>query len=216
MNLILFGPPGAGKGTQGALLAAKYGLVRLSTGDLLREALHAGTPLGLEAKRFMDAGVLVSDDVILGLVREVLENGDARGGVLFDGFPRTMPQAVGLDELTAELKQPLDAVIVLEVDDDILIKRLTGRLACPKCGAVYNRYNSPPPQEGVCGECGTALIQRADDAPDTVRRRLQVYRAQTEPLIEHYETAGVPLYHVNGDRTVDAVQQELRELLGTG
>jgi adenylate kinase len=216
MNLIIFGPPGAGKGTQGELLAQRHGLVRLATGDLLREALKAGTPLGLEARKFMDAGELVPDDVILGLVREVMEGKAAGRGVLFDGFPRTLEQAQGLEKVLREINRPLEAVIVLDVSDETLVKRLSGRLYCPNCGAVYNRYFNPPPVEGVCGVCSGALVQRADDAPDTVRRRLEVYRSQTQPLIAYFERSGVAVHYVNGDRKVDDVQTDLLRLVGGG
>ena len=214
MELIIFGPPGAGKGTQGELLARHFGLKRLSTGDMLRESLQAGTPLGLEAKRFMNAGELVPDAVILGMVEQAMQRDGARSGVLFDGFPRTIAQAEGLNELLAGLGRPLDAVIVLDVEDETLVKRLSGRLYCPDCGTVYNRYFDPPPREGVCGNCGGALVQRPDDAPDTVRKRLEVYRAQTEPLIAHYTASATPVYHVDGDRDVPAVQADVRKRIG--
>jgi adenylate kinase len=213
MDLILFGPPGAGKGTQGELLARRFGLKRLSTGDMLREAEHAGTPLGLEAKKFMNAGELVPDDVILGMVGEVMRQDGARAGVLFDGFPRTIPQAERLDALLRDLGRPLGAVLVLDVDDDTLVKRLSGRYSCPRCGAVYNQYFNPPPADGMCGECGAQLVQRADDAPETVRKRLEVYRAQTEPLIDFYKASPTPVQFVNGDREVGDVQGDLVKIL---
>jgi adenylate kinase len=213
MDLILFGPPGAGKGTQGELLARRFRLKRLSTGDMLRDALHAGTPLGLEAKKFMNAGELVPDDVILGMVGEALQQDGARSGVLFDGFPRTIAQAVRLDALLRDLGRPLGTVLVLDVDDETLVKRLSGRYSCPRCGAVYNQYFNPPSAAGVCGECGGALIQRADDAPETVRRRLEVYRAQTKPLIAFYEASPTPVQFVDGDREVGDVQEDLVKIL---
>ena len=213
MELIIFGPPGAGKGTQGELLARRHGLHRLSTGDMLREEVQAGSPLGQEAKRYMNAGELVPDAVILGMVRDVMGREVARDGVLFDGFPRTIRQAEGLDRLLDELGRPLEAVIVLEVDDDTLMKRLSGRLYCTRCGKGYNRYYSPPPREGACGVCGGELTQRPDDAPETVRRRLEVYRAETEPLIAHYAASPAPVYRVDGDRAVAEVQEDLRELV---
>jgi len=213
MNLILFGPPGAGKGTQGQLLAEKHGLKKISTGDLLREAVREGTPLGLEAKRFMDAGELVPDSVILGLVREYLGQDDG-AGFLLDGFPRTIPQAEGLDRMLTELRQPINAVLVLDVDDESLVKRLSGRRSCPNCGAVYNVYFDPPKQEGVCDRCGGRLVQRVDDDPATVRRRLQVYRDQTAPLIEYYQRgAATPVYTLDGDRPIDQVQAEIEGVL---
>jgi adenylate kinase len=209
MNIILFGAPGAGKGTQGELLAKRFDLVRLSTGDLLRDALRRGTPLGLEAKRFMDAGELVPDAVILGLVREVMTAESARGGFIFDGFPRTQAQAESLDATLEEMGTPLAMVIVLDVDDGTIVARLSRRLACPKCGAVYNLDTDKPKKSGVCDVCGTGLVQRSDDEESTVRRRLEVYRAQTAPLLAYYESAGVPMHIVDGDRPVDEVHADL-------
>lgn len=213
MNLIFLGAPGAGKGTQGALLAERKHLRRISTGDLLRDAVRKGTPLGQQAKAYMDAGELVPDEVILGLVREVVAGGTSGAGVIFDGFPRTIPQAEGLDRLLEELDQPLDAVIVIDVPDDQLVKRLSGRRSCPNCGAVYNIYFEPPKTPGVCDVCGDALAERADDAADTVRRRLEVYREQTEPLIAYYERGATPVHFVDGDRPVDDVQREIVRVL---
>jgi adenylate kinase len=209
MNLILFGPPGAGKGTQGALLAERFGVRRISTGDLLRDAARLGTPLGREAKRFMDAGELVPDDVILGLIREQLEAGGA--GVLFDGFPRTLPQAEELARLLAELGAPLRAVLVLSVPDDTIIRRLAGRRSCPRCGRVYNVHFDPPEVNGRCDACGAELVQREDDREATVQNRLDVYRAQTEPVLEYYRDTGTPIHTVDGDRPVEAVQDALVE-----
>lgn len=213
MELIIFGPPGAGKGTQGELLARHFGLKRLSTGDMLRESVQAGTRLGMEAKRFMNAGELVPDAVILGMVEEAMQQDGARDGVLFDGFPRTIPQADGLNDLLEGLGRPLDAVIVLDVDDESLLKRLSGRLYCPSCGTIYNRYFDPPPTDGKCGKCGGALVQRPDDAAETVRKRLDVYRAQTEPLIAHYAASSTPVHRVDGDRDVAAIQADLRTFI---
>ncbi len=208
MELILLGAPGAGKGTQGALLAQELGLLRLSTGDLLREAVRQGTSLGVEARRYMDAGELVPDAVILGLVRQVLEEGGE--GHIFDGFPRTLPQAEALDRLLGEMGSRLDAVLLIEVDDETLVKRLSGRRTCSDCGSVYNIYFEPPAREGVCDRCSGALQERADDAPDTVRRRLVVYREQTRPLIEYYDRSETPLKVIDGDRPVGEVYADLR------
>lgn len=215
MNLILLGAPGAGKGTQGALISERCGVVRISTGDLLRDAVRKGTPLGQKAKGYMDAGELVPDDVILGLVREVLssEAGDT-AGYLLDGFPRTLPQAEALDVLLGELGRPLDAVIVIDVPDDVLVKRLSGRRTCPNCGAVYNVYFEPPTTPGVCDVCGGALVERADDGAETVRRRLEVYRSQTAPLIAYYEKSTTPVHIVDGDRPVDEVYASVMQVLG--
>jgi len=214
MNFILFGPPGAGKGTQGALLAERFDFLRLSTGDMLREALAAGTQLGLEARKFMAAGELVPDTVILGMVRDVMASPAARAGVVFDGFPRTTAQAEGLGDLLRDLGTKLDAVLVLDVEDEELVRRLAGRVACPNCGAVYNRFTDPPRSEDTCDRCGGTLVQREDDREDTVRRRLHVYREQTAPVLAFYEAAGVPVHHIAGDRPVEEVQRELARHIG--
>lgn len=212
-DVILFGPPGAGKGTQGALLAERLGLLRLSTGDVLRDAVRRGTAMGQEAQRYMNAGELVPDEVILGIVRDYLAGEAAGTGVIFDGFPRTLPQAERLDALLADLDRPLKAVLVLDVDSDTLIKRLSGRRSCSSCDATYNVYFEPPREEGRCDQCGSPLTQRRDDEPATVERRLQVYAEQTEPLIAYYGRSATPVEHVDGDREIDAVQNDLVRLL---
>lgn len=214
MNLILLGAPGAGKGTQGALLTERHGLKRISTGDLLRDAVRRGTPLGQRAKGYMDAGELVPDAVILDLVREVLVS-EPRGsaGFLLDGFPRTLPQAEALDRLLKDLGRPLDAVIVIDVPDEKLVQRLSGRRSCPACGAVYNIYFEPPQVAGVCDRCGGALVERADDTAETVRHRLEVYKRQTEPLIAYYEASDTPVHHVDGDRPAAEVEREIGRVL---
>jgi adenylate kinase len=211
MNLVLFGPPGAGKGTQGTLLAEKRGMRRLSTGDLLRDAVREGTSLGLEAKAYMDAGELVPDGVILGLIRDMLQS-SSEASAIFDGFPRTLPQAQALDGLLADIGQPLGAVVALNVDDEALVQRLSGRRSCPKCGAVYNVYSDRPKTENVCDRCGSALVHRTDDEESTVRRRLQVYADQTAPLLEYYEKSPTPVYHIAGDRAIDEVQDDLMKV----
>lgn len=213
MDLILFGPPGAGKGTQGALLAQRFGLHRLSTGDLLREAVREGSELGRRAQGIMAAGELVPDDLILAMVREVMVSDTAAQGVIFDGFPRTDAQASGLDTLLQDLERPLTAVIVLRVEDDVIVDRLSGRRACTNCGAVYHVDTDPPKKDGTCDRCGAALVQRPDDAPDTIRRRLAVYREQTEPVLAHYRATGTQVHEVDGDRQIDDVQADLVELL---
>ena len=214
MNIILFGPPGAGKGTQGTLLEQRYDLVRLSTGDLLREAVRKGTALGLQAKGFMDAGELVPDAVILGMVGEVMHAGRDRGGFIFDGFPRTSAQALALDAVAKEMGAPIEAVLVLKVDDEELVRRLTGRLSCPNCGRIFQRYSDPPAKDGVCDTCESDLVQREDDREETVRRRLDVYREQTAPVLETFEKLGVPIHRVDGDRSVDDVNASLTAILG--
>ncbi len=208
MNLVLFGPPGAGKGTQGTLLAELRGMRRLSTGDLLRDAVREGTPLGVKAREYMDAGELVPDDVILGLIRDMLQ-GSTEAGAIFDGFPRTLPQAEALDGLLSDLGQPLSAVMVLNVDDEALVRRLSGRRSCPRDGSVYNVYTDRPKAENICDRCGEPLVHRADDEESTVRRRLQVYQDQTSPLVAYYEASATPVHHIDGDRDIADVQTDL-------
>jgi adenylate kinase len=208
-DLVLFGPPGAGKGTQGALLADRLGMLRLSTGDVLRDAVRRGTAMGTRARGYMNAGELVPDEVILGIVRDYLQGEAADRGVIFDGFPRTIPQAQGLDELLADLGRPLEAVLVLEVADDTLVKRLSGRRTCAACGAGYNIYFEPPRADGRCSACGGELAGRPDDDPQTVQRRLEVYQEQTAPLLDYYDRAPVAVRRVDGDRPVAVVQQDL-------
>jgi adenylate kinase len=213
MNVILFGPPGAGKGTQGDLLAESTGLRKLSTGDLLREAVRAGTPLGQAARKFMDAGELVPDQVMLGLVKETMLSGNGVRGFILDGFPRTLPQAEALDAMLREIGKPISGVAVLSVPDDAIVKRLSGRRSCPQCGAVYNLYSDPPRQNDICDKCGSALVQRKDDEAGTVQRRLDVYREQTAPVLDYYRKAKTPVYEIQGDQQIDQVQNALRGAL---
>jgi adenylate kinase len=182
MRLILLGPPGAGKGTQAGFIREKFGIPQISTGDMLRAAVKAGTPLGLAAKKVMDAGQLVSDDVIIGLVKERLKQPDCAGGYLFDGFPRTIPQAEAL-----KLAQvPLDCVLEIDVPDDEIILRMSGRRVHPASGRTYHLEFNPPRRDGVDDVTGEPLVQRDDDREQTVKKRLEVYRAQTRPLVEYY------------------------------
>lgn len=213
MNLIFLGAPGAGKGTQGALIAKRHGLARISSGDLLRDAVRRGTDLGVQAKSYMDAGELVPDDVMLALIRQVIARADQ--GFILDGFPRTEAQAEALDDVLVEVGRPLDHVIVLDVPDEVLVKRISGRQSCPRCEAVYNVHLEPPREPGTCDRCGGALIERADDDPATVQRRLQVFREQTRPLIAHYQEHGVPVHFVEGHQPVDDVRQKIETLVTT-
>jgi adenylate kinase len=211
MRLILLGAPGAGKGTQGALLAKSHGLDRIVTGDILRKAVRDQTDLGLEARRYMDAGELVPDHLILDMIREVLEGTDR--GFVMDGFPRTIEQAERLDDALAAMDLALDAVLVLNAPEDVVVRRISGRRSCPQCGAVYNIYYDPPGQEGVCDSCGAGLVQRADDREETVLNRMRVYRQETQPLIQYYRDSDVPVKVFDGHRTVDEVQDALEDAL---
>jgi adenylate kinase len=190
MRIVLLGAPGSGKGTQAKLLTEKYRIPHVSTGDLLRANLAAGTPLGLQAKAAMDAGQLVSDDLVLAIIRERLKNPDAKKGFILDGFPRNIPQAQALDSMLRAIAQPLDAAILMEVDFDILMQRLTGRRTCENCGAAYNVYTNPPRLEDQCDRCGGPLHHRADDNEETIGNRLRVYEGQTKPLIGYYRDQG--------------------------
>jgi adenylate kinase len=208
VDLILLGAPGAGKGTQGALLADALGVPKIATGDMLRDAVRDGTALGRQAKGYMDAGALVPDDVILGMVRERLARDDARGGAIFDGYPRNAAQAASLDEMLRGIGRTIDAVLYLEVNDDAIVRRMSGRRTDPETGSVYHVEHNPPPAE-IAARC----VIRPDDVENTVRTRLEVYRRNTAPLVEHYRAAGVPVHTVDGARPIDEVQAELRGLL---
>jgi adenylate kinase len=208
MDLILLGAPGAGKGTQGALLSERLRTPKIATGDMLRDAVRAGTELGREAKSFMDAGELVPDAVILGMVRERLEQPDAAGGAIFDGYPRNAAQAQSLDEMLRGIGRRIDAVVYLDVDDDAIVRRMSGRRTDPETGQVYHVEHNPPPAE-VAPRC----VIRPDDVEDTVRNRLEVYRRSTAPLVEHYRAAGVPVHTLDGDRPIESVQADIVERL---
>lgn len=209
MHLILLGAPGAGKGTQGSRLAERLGVPKIATGDILREAVRDDTELGREAKRYMEAGELVPDSLILGLVREALSSDAARQGAIFDGFPRNAAQAESLDGILAEQGRKLDAVIALDVPADAIVKRMSGRRTDPETGKVYHVEHNPPPA-GVAER----VVQRPDDREETIRHRLAVYEENTRPLIAHYEAEGVPVHHVDGDRGIDEVQQQILRRLG--
>lgn len=211
--MLLLGPPGAGKGTQAARLAEKLKIPHISTGDMFRRAMAEGTPLGLVAKSYMERGQLVPDDVTIGLVQERLGAEDCAAGFLLDGFPRTVAQADALEKILRELGRPLDRAVNLVVPDEKLIERAVGRRVCPNCGATYHVVYNPPRQEGICDVCGHPLRQRDDDREETVRRRLEVYYQQTEPLIKYYERAGL-LENVNGDQDMDSVLRSILAVLG--
>jgi adenylate kinase len=208
MHLILLGAPGAGKGTQGSILAKRLGVPKIATGDILREAVRDGSPLGMEARRFMDAGELVPDDVILGLVREALGSDEAAEGAIFDGFPRNVAQAESLQSIMDDAGKSLDAVVALEVPAESIVKRMGGRRTDPETGAVYHLENNPPP-----ADIASRVVQRPDDQEDTIRHRLSVYDQNTAPLVEFYEASGVPVHRVKGDRSIEQVQSEILERL---
>jgi adenylate kinase len=212
--VILLGPPGVGKGTQGALLEEATGWTRIATGDLLRQARAAGTQLGIQAQGFMDAGQLVPDEVIVGLVRELLASFPPSAGVIFDGFPRTVPQAEALDGVLESLGRALGGVLLLEAPDEVLVRRISGRRVHPGSGRVYHVDFDPPQVNDHDDATGEALVHRPDDQPDTVQRRLEVYRELTEPLVAWYREAGARLSAVDADRPVADIQATLRETLG--
>ena len=212
MNLILFGPPGAGKGTQAKFLVEKLNSFQISTGDMLREHVKNQTALGLEAKEFMNAGALVPDQVILGMMKERLIDDDCLNGYILDGFPRTIPQAEGLEQLLLELEQKIDSVIVIEVSDDNIVQRMGGRRIHPQSGRVYHVKYNPPKIQNKDDETQEDLIIREDDKEDTVRKRLKVYHQETSPLIEYYKTKGI-VSHVDGESDIGDVSHSINEIL---
>ncbi len=218
MRLVLLGAPGSGKGTQAQRLRDQKGIPQVSSGDLLRDAVARGTELGRRAKAAMDAGELVTDDIVLGLIRERLGRPDAAAGFILDGYPRNVAQADALDALLADLQQPLDAVVLMNVDEKALVMRLTGRRNCPACGKVFHVYSSPSDKGEKCdnpahGADAPLLVQRDDDKEEVIANRLKVYAAQTSPLIEHYRNRGL-LKVVNADQPVDRVYQEFLKVAG--
>lgn len=208
MNIVLLGAPGAGKGTQAAKLVSEEGLCHISTGDILRSAVKNGTELGLKAKAFMDAGELVPDDLIIDLMRERIQEPDTAKGVILDGFPRTTTQAVALDSMLDELGRPLDAALLIDVDPEVIVGRLTSRRVCRDCGAIGTAADGD-----ICKVCGGEMYQRDDDNEKTVRNRLDVYEKSTSPLIDYYRGCDL-LVSIDGDRDVDVVYDDVKESLG--
>jgi adenylate kinase len=215
MNVILLGPPGAGKGTQARRLMEERGMMQLSTGDMLREARTSGTEMGRKVAEVMDKGHLVTDEIVIGLIREKLQSGGAPGGYIFDGFPRTLKQADALGALVAEVGQEIDHVIEMQVDDAILVARVTGRSTCATCGEVYHDETRPIPADGKCSNCGgTTFTRRADDNADSLRTRLMAYYKQTSPLVGYYHAKGM-LSVVDGLAEIDAVAADIAAILDT-
>jgi adenylate kinase len=212
VNVILMGPPGAGKGTQAEIIKVAYPIPHISTGDMFREAVQNETPLGKEAKMYMDEGKLVPDKVTIGIVEERLAQDDCNQGFLLDGFPRTTKQAEALDEVLERLDKKIDAAINITVPTDLLVRRMVGRVSCKDCKSIYNLEFNPPTQTGVCDKCGGSLTQRSDDQEETARRRLEVYSEQTAPLLAYYEKQGV-LHTLRGDRETREVFADIKTIL---
>jgi len=213
MKIIMLGAPGAGKGTQAMKIAEAYGIPHISTGDIFRSNIKAGTELGKKAKSYMDAGGLVPDEVTIGMLLDRIHESDCKDGYVLDGFPRTIPQAESLTEALSKEGQKVDFAINIDVPDSNIIKRMGGRRACLNCGATYHVEFNPPKVEGICDACGNKLVLRDDDKPETVKKRLDVYHEQTQPLIDYYRKAGV-LKEVDGTQEMGKVFEDIRKVLG--
>jgi adenylate kinase len=214
MKIILLGGPGVGKGTQAHKLSEKYNVPHIATGDILRQSVEDKTEMGLMAKSYMDKGLLVPDDVVVGIVKDRLAQPDVKAGFIFDGFPRTVPQAQALDDLVAEMDMPLDVVINIKASVDAVVQRLSGRRTCRNCQAVYHVVHLSPKKDGICDRCGGRLYQRKDDREETIRNRLQVYERQTSPLLDYYRKAG-KLVEVSGDGSIEAVYASICDSLSS-
>ena len=214
MNIILMGLPGAGKGTQAEKIVATYGIPHISTGDMFRAAMQQQTELGLKAKSFMDKGELVPDEETNGIVKERLQQADTEKGFLLDGFPRTQAQAEALDKIMQDLNRSIDAVINIEVNPEILMQRLTGRIICRNCGSTYHKTNNPPKVEGTCDRCGSHdFYQREDDKPETVENRIQINIEQSKPILNYYKAKGI-LRNVDGESGIDNLFQTIQSIMG--
>ncbi|MBO4548363.1 MAG: adenylate kinase [Abditibacteriota bacterium] len=212
MRIVLFGPPGAGKGTQAARLSRALGVPHISTGDMLREAISRETAVGLSAKGYMDKGFLVPDEIVLGIVKDKIA-ADCPEGFILDGFPRTIPQAEGLDALLAGLDMPLEAVVDLELESRIIVERLSSRMVCPGCGEPYNTRSKKPAREGICDVCGCEIIRREDDMPDAIQNRLDTYSRLTAPLISYYRDKGI-LKGIDASGSINEIERLIRDALG--
>ncbi|AYK15591.1 MAG: adenylate kinase [Methanosarcina flavescens] len=212
MNIIIFGPPGAGKGTQAKKMVDFYGIPQISTGDILRANVREGTELGLAAKAYMDKGELVPDEVLIGIIKNRLKEEDCEKGFILDGYPRTIPQADALATILDEINKPIDVVLNLEVPDEELVERISGRLMCSNCGASYHRTFNPPKKEDVCDVCGGELFQRDDDREEAVKNRLTVYKRQTQPLIDYYAKKSL-LVSLDGTKGIDEVFEDIKAVL---
>ena len=213
MKIIMLGAPGAGKGTQAKMLAEKYGIPHVSTGDIFRANIKEQTELGMEAKKYMDQGLLVPDELTVKILLDRVAKDDCKNGYVLDGFPRTIPQAEVLDKAVAELGESIDYAINVDVKDENIIRRMSGRRACLKCGATYHIEHIPPKQEGICDKCGSELVLRDDDKPETVEKRLKVYHEQTQPLIDFYGKKGI-LREVDGSQDMKDVFNAIVAILG--
>ncbi len=212
MKMILIGPPGVGKGTQAKYLEEKYKIPQISTGDMLRDNVRNKTALGKQAQEYMNSGKLVPDEIILSMIKSRIQNNDCTNGYILDGFPRTIPQAVGLHQLLLDMKNNLDLVLVLDVESNVIIKRLSSRRSCRDCGTVYNLLYDPPKSEKICNQCKGALYQRDDDKPDTITQRLQVYENQTSPLIDFYKQNKL-VKKVDGLGSINEVKERISLLI---
>ena len=213
MKMILIGPPGAGKGTQAKRLMERLGIPQISTGDMFRAAVAGGTPMGLKAKEYMDKGELIPDDVVIGVVKERLSSPDCNKGFILDGFPRTLDQAKALDKILGDMGSRLDHVIVIEVPDDALVERLTGRRTCRKCGYMHHIKFDTPKKDGICDKCGGELYQRDDDKEQTIRERLKTYHSQTAPLVAYYTDKGI-VRKIDGKGSMEEVEGTIATAVG--
>lgn len=213
MKIIMLGAPGAGKGTQAKRIAEKYGIPHISTGDIFRANIKEGTELGMKAKEFMDQGLLVPDEVTIGMLLDRIKKEDCVNGYVLDGFPRTIPQAESLTKALEEMGQKIDYAVDVDVPDENIVSRMSGRRACIACGATYHVQFAPPKAEGICDKCGAELVLRDDDKPETVQKRLTVYHEQTQPLIDYYRRAGV-LVSVDGTQSMDQVFESIVKIFG--